>query len=115
MSVLLDVDPWGKTERMSYDHATGNLTIETTQDIGAILANNAEMSAAGFDKRGDFWPYASVPLTVLVDWLSEFEAKTGQHVGSPFAPHADWERFVYGRLESNEFYKLRTSTVRGGR
>ncbi len=114
MSVLLDVDPWGGVQTMSYDHQTGNLTIAQTRNIQAILDNNHEL-AAGFQKKGDWWPIASVPLEVLFDWMKEYEASSGRTIGSPFSEDEDWNAFVYGRLDSNEFYKLRTGHFRIGK
>lgn len=114
MSVLLDVDPWGGVQTMSYDHASGKLTIAQTTDIQAILDNNHEL-ASGFTKKGDWWPIASVPLVVLHDWMKEYEASTGRQIGSPFSEDEDWNAFVYGRLDSNEFRKLRTGHFRIGK
>ena len=114
MSVLLDVNPWGAVETMSFDHATGNLTIARTTDIQAILDNNAEL-AAGFKKKGDWWPIASIPLEVLADWLKDYETETGRTIGSPFSDDEDWNKWCYGRLDSNEFLKLRTGHFRIGR
>lgn len=115
MSVLLDVNPWGIVETMTYDHATGSLIIKTEQNVGAILDNNAELQSAGFDRKSDMWPIASVPLTVLTGWMREYEAQSGRRIGDPFKVDEDWERFVYGRLDSNEFRKLRTGVFRIGR
>ena len=84
MSVLLDIDPWGGVQTMSYDHLTGNLTIAHTRDIQPILDNNAELANAGFNRKGDWWPIGSIPLEVLADWLKEYEAETGRAIGSPF-------------------------------
>ncbi len=114
MSVLLDVDPWGGVETMRYDHASGNLTIARTTDIQAILDNNHEL-AAGFQKKGEWWPVASIPLVVLAGWLKEYETQTGRVIGSPFSEDEDWNRWCYARLDSNEFRKLRTGHFRIGK
>lgn len=114
MSVLLDVNPWGGVETMSYDHATGNLTIARETNIQAILDNNAEL-AAGFNKKGDWWPIASVPLEVLFDWMKEYEGETGRAIGSPFSEDEEWNAWVYARLDCSDFRKLRTGHFRIGR
>lgn len=114
MSVLLDVDPWGTTETMSFDADSGMLTIARTQDIGAILDNNAEMRNTGFSKRGEWWPIASVPETVMLDWLLEYRTETGRYIASPYSEDEEWNRWVYRRLDSNEFFKLRTGEFRIG-
>ena len=113
---LLDVDPvFGTVDRMSYDHATGSLTIERTQDIGAILENNAETQNGHFDRKSDMWPCASVPLNILEGWRQEFNAKTGRKLLDAFSEDQEWERFVYGRLDDSSFRKLRTGLFRIGR
>lgn len=99
---------------MSYDHATGNLTIARETNIQAILDNNAEL-AAGFSKKGDWWPIASVPLEVLFDWMKAYEGETGRSIGSPFSEDEEWNAWVYARLDSSDYRKLRTGHFRIGR
>jgi len=115
VKVLLDVSPWGITETMSYDHATGILTIQTTQNVAPILENNIDAQNQGFDRKGDIWPIASVPETVLYAWMGEYEAKTGRDIVSPYNDDDEWNAFVYARLDDSDYRKLRTGLFRIGR
>jgi len=115
LSVLLDVNPWGAVETMSFDHATGNLTIARTTDIQAILDNNAELANGGFDKKSEMWPIASMPLEVLYDWMLEYQRESGRHIGDPFSNDEDFNSWCFGRLDSSEYLKFRTGHFRIGR
>ncbi len=118
MSVLLDIDPLtGAIETMDYDHVTKGLTITRTENVDGILDRNTRIyNDAGQSWRGDdndMWHVASIPLTTLYAWLQDFNAgKTPDAcLQSPFATDPSWDRFIYGRLNSNEFRKLRTAPV----
>lgn len=114
---LLEVDAWGNPEEWTYDHATGAVTIKRTTDIGAVLDNNTEMQNQAFNRKGDLWPVASIPLSVLQGWLTEYHAKTGAlEPKDPFDDKNDgWNRFVYGRLDDSSYRKLRTGLFRIGK
>lgn len=118
MSVLLDIDPLtGAVETMTYDHNTKGLVITRTEEVDHILdANTASYNDSGQKWRGDdndFWHVARVPLTTLHAWFLEFNEKLGpgDKLHDPFTPRDDWDKFVYGRLNSGEFRKLKTAPV----
>jgi hypothetical protein len=118
MSVLLDIDPLtGAISTMQYDHGTKGLTITRTENVDAILdANTESFNDSGERWRGDnndFWHYARVPMTTLFAWLQEFNQTRGpgDQVKDPFRPHDEWEKWLYGRLNSGEFRKLRTAPI----
>lgn len=116
---LLDIDPLtGAITTMQYDHATKGLTITRSENVDAILDANAESyNDGGQAWRGDdndFWHVARVPLTTLFAWLHEFNANRSPdtRVKDPFCPHEEWDKWVWGRLNSGEYRKLRTAPVR---
>lgn len=116
---LLDIDPLsGAVETMEYDHVGKGLVITRTVDDEHVLAANAESyNDSSQQWRGSdnsFWHVARIDMTVLFAWLREFNEKRGpgDKVQDPFNPHDEWERFLYGRLNSNEYTKLRTAPVR---
>lgn len=119
MSVLLDIDPLtGAIETMHYDTLTKGLTITHTQNVDAILdANQAKYNDSSQPWRGDdndFWHVARVPVAVLQGWLIEFNSVRGQgdHLQSIYSKSDEWESFVWMRLNSAEYRKLRTAPVR---
>lgn len=120
MSRLLDIDPLsGAVETMTYDHATKGLVITRVNDnIDAVLDANAESyNDAGQGWRGqnnDFWHVARIPVDVLEMWRLEFNLgkPRDQQVLAYFDDRADFQSFVWGRLNSNEYRKLRTAPVK---
>lgn len=115
---LLDIDPLtGAIETMRYDHAAKALQITRTENVDAILAANAaSYNDGGQAWRGDdndFWHAARIPLTMLFAWVQEFnQGKTPDAMlQSPFENNEEWDRFLYGRLNSSDFRKLRTAPV----
>lgn len=118
MGVLLDIDPLtGAVETMQYDHVSKGLTITRTEHVDHILdANTHSYNDAGQAWRGqdnDFWHVGRIPLTLLFAWLQEFnQGRTEEaRLRDPFCDNEEWERFMYGRLNSNEFRKLKTAPV----
>ncbi len=116
---LLDIDPLtGAVETMQYDHTTKSLQITRTENVDAILAANAaSFNDGGEAWRGegnDFWRVASIPLTTLFAWLQEFNKcrSADAMLQSPFENNDEWDRFIYGRLNSTDYRKLKTADVR---
>lgn len=83
---LFDHDEvYGQTEFFHYDSATGDFTIETTQDVEPILDENARQrnSGDGFTPSRDMRKIATIPLVVLqlwkekygLDWMNRNHAK----------------------------------------
>lgn len=118
MGVLLDIDELtGAISTMQYDHVTKGLTITRTENVDAVLDANAESFNDGGQtwrgERNDFWHVARIPLTMLFAWLQEFNANKpdADKKQDPFTPDPEWDRFVYGRLNSSDFRKLKTAPV----
>lgn len=119
MSVLLDIDPLtGAVETMDYDLATGKMLITRTQEIGDILDMNAavrnDSAEAWRGADNTMWHIATVPLVMLQDWLNEFNAKRGKadKVGSYLDPNDEWQTFMWRRIQSSDFGKLKVSPKR---
>lgn len=115
---LLDIDPLtGAVETMEYDPVGKGLLITRTENVDALLDANANVANDHSQRwRGtdnDFWFVARVSMTTLYDWLVEYNKGKGpdDQVKSPFETHAGWERFMYGRLNSSEYHKLKTAPV----
>ena len=55
---------------------TGNVTVETTQDVEGILdANKSFQNHSSYSSSGikeGMWHYASIPLIVQLKWLNEY-------------------------------------------
>lgn len=89
-----------------YDESEDRLTLKHEQDVSSIIDNNkkAANSVSGNEKWGDFERVASIPATVVMEWLKE-----GINV---MAPNEDDKKRIKQKLNSNEYAFLRT---RGGR
>lgn len=118
MGVLLDIDPLtGAIETMQYDHSTGLLQITRTEQVDHILdANVASYNDSSQRWRGqdnDFWHYARIPLTTLFEWLKEFNSTRSfdTWVKDPYNDHPEWEAWLYARLRSSDYRKLKTAPV----
>lgn len=77
MKKLFNHDPvLGTTEFFHYDHFTGDVHIETVQDVEPILdwnkelANDTDRTQKGI-KEG-MWHYASIPIVVQLRWLNDY-------------------------------------------
>lgn len=115
---LLDIDPLtGAVETMAYDHNTKGLTITRTENVDAILdANTVSFNDSGQGWRGaddDFWHVARVPLTMLFAWMREFNEPRSPElrIKDPFCPHEDWDKWMWAKLNSSDFRKLKTAPV----
>lgn len=113
---LLDIDPFsGAVETMKFDHTTKELIIKTTVNVDAVLDANTEEQNDGSERwRGesnDFWHVARVPQNILQMWLIEFNSvrPADEKVKSPYLTNKDWEDFLWMRLNSGEYRKLRTA------
>lgn len=111
---LLDHDPvTGVTEWTHYDHMTGDIHVETVQDVEPVLdankgfQNNDEYTAKGI--KGEMWHYASIPIVVQMRWLTEYGSKDW-----PMRPGN--EKLLFRLLNSPEWKYLKTtSKVHAGR
>lgn len=116
--VLLDIDPLsGAIETMDYDTTTGKLTITRTENVQAVLDHNEQLyNDSGEAWRGadnTMWHFATVPVTVLQGWLKEFNVgkPRADRVQSPYSPDERWQTFLFRRLNSSEYRKLKTAPV----
>lgn len=101
---LLSYDPVTKTtEWHYYDHSNGKTYIKTEQDVKDILDINKRKqnshNSSRFQKKGDYYHFASVPNTVLLDWKKKY--------------YIDWNKKedlpkIEKLLMSNEYKYLRT-------
>lgn len=110
--MLLDVSPWGAKRTLSKQD--GQYVITQTADISAVLDENVANYNDGIHRGEDntFWHMARVPLDVLEMWLREYTKATGRLLFSPFADDEHWNTWVFARLNSSEYRKLRTSPGR---
>lgn len=115
---LLDIDPiTGAVETMEYDHQTKNLLITRSCNIDAVLEANVasynDSSEAWRGDANDLWHVGRVPEDVLYMWLMEFNAvrPAGDKVQSPYWNSKEWEDFLWLRLNSSDYRKLRTAPV----
>lgn len=118
MSVLLDIDPLtGAIEMMDYDHDTGLLQITRSEQVDHILdANTSSYNDSSQKWRGDnndFWHVGRIPLTMLFAWFHEFNALRGpgSKLHDPFEDNPEWEKWMYAKLNSSDFRKLKTAPV----
>lgn len=116
--MLIEIDPLtGAVETDEFDPGTGRMVTTRRENVDGVLAANAESyNDAGQAWRGqknDFWHVARIPLTTLYAWLQEFNAgkPVADALHSPFFPNADWERFLYARLNCSDYRKLKTAPV----
>ena len=120
--MLLDICPLtGAIEEFEFDAATNTSIITRTENVDHILDLNTASYNEGMHKsaswRGqddDFWHVGRVPLTTLQSWLDEFNKSRAQadKIYSFLTEDEEWERFMYGRWNSNEYRKLKTAPVR---
>ncbi len=74
---LLSYDPATRTaEWHLYDHASKKTYIKTEQDCQKILDINKRKqnshNASRFRKKDDMYHFASVPNTVLMEWMTKY-------------------------------------------
>lgn len=121
MSILFDIDPLtGAVETFEWHESEKAYTITRTENVDHILDLNAATRNEGKGKdaswRGDdndFWHVGRVPLTELQSWLNEFNAKRApaDKIYSFLEENEEWERFMYGRWNSSDYYKFKTAPV----
>jgi hypothetical protein len=107
MKRLLSRDPeYGIAEWFHYDHVTGDVHIETVQDVEPILDNNrAQANDEEFTKDGikdGMWRYASIPIVVQMRWLAEYGMKDW-----PLKPGN--EKLLFRLLNSPDWKYLKTT------
>lgn len=79
MKRLFDHDPeTGVTEIFHYDEMTGDVHIETKQDVAPLLERNkALQNEDGYTKNGiknEMWHFAHIPIVVQLKWLVKYGA-----------------------------------------
>lgn len=119
--MLFDIDPLtGAVETFHYDHSTKTSTITRSINVDAFLDQNVASynegsgkSAAWRGEDNDMWLVARVPLELLQVWLEEFNK--GRSVADRIYSFLDsdegWERFMYAKVNSSEYRKLKTAPV----
>jgi hypothetical protein len=77
---LFDYDPeTGVRQIFHYDEMTGDVHIETQQDVEPLLnrnkalQNNEEYSKQGI--KNEMWHFAHVPIVVQLKWLVKYGAE----------------------------------------
>ena len=69
---LLDHDELtGISTYHGYDHDTDTTFIHTEQDCSGILADNKEQRNEGFNKGGEMWHAATIPIVVQMEWMTK--------------------------------------------
>lgn len=101
---LLHYDPVTKTaEWHHYDHSTRKTYIKTVQDCKDILEVNKRKqnsrSINQFNKKEDYYHFASVPNTVLMEWKEKYNIDWNNKEDLPR---------IEKLLMSNEYKYLRT-------
>lgn len=102
MKKILDIDPHtGIKTFHEYDHSSGKTYISQEQDCESILEHNkrAQNSRSSIDKKGDYYHFARVPLTVVMKWKQDYNIDVFNDDDMPKV-----ERL----LASNEYRYLRT-------
>lgn len=107
---LLDQDlKTGITEYFHYDPITGDVAIETIQDVEPILdANKRDANDPDVWKKGlkeSMVPYATIPVTVQLAWLQKYGSEN-----DPMKPQN--RKLLLKLLASREYgYLRRTSKI----
>jgi hypothetical protein len=71
---IFDVEPYRRTDM--HEHSDGSVTFNTVQDVQSIIdANKRQYNDYGdkltLGKRGEWHKCATVPTTVLEQWIKE--------------------------------------------
>ena len=108
MKRILGHDPdYGVTEIFHYDHTTGDVHIETVQDVEGHLDHTNELrNDEQYTRDGikdGMWHYAHIPIVVQMRWLSEYGSKDW-----PLRPGN--EKLLFRLLNSPEWRYLKTTT-----
>jgi len=49
-----------------------SLLVRTEIADGAVIARNRDLQNEGFDRRSEMWHAASIPTSVMFEWLTRF-------------------------------------------
>jgi len=101
---LLSYDPETKTaEWHMYDHSNRKTYIKTVQDCKDIISVNKRKqnshNTSRYTKKGDYYHFASVPNTVLMEWKKKYNIDWNKKEDLPK---------IEKLLSSNEYRYLRT-------
>jgi hypothetical protein len=107
MKRLFDRNPdTGITEWFHYDHQSGDVHLETVQDVEPILdSNNALRNDEEYSRNGiknEMWHFARIPDVVQLRWLSEYGRENW-----PMKPGN--EKLLFRLLNSPEWKYLKTT------
>jgi hypothetical protein len=96
----------GVSEIFHYDALTGDVSIETVQDVSGILDDTSERrNDEQYTKDGiknEMWHYARVPIVVQMKWLAEYGSKNW-----PMRPGN--EKLLFRLLNSPDWKYLKTT------
>lgn len=80
MERLFDFDPLtGLKTTFSYNEENDSFALTYSQDITPVLDVNKESQADGFDKSGEMWHAARIPVGIQYEWI----AKHGVNLWNP--------------------------------
>lgn len=107
MKRLLDYDPeTGVTEIFHYDNQTGDVHIETRQDVEPILERNKALrNDEEYTKKGikeEMWHFAHIPIVVQLKWLKKYGAEN-----DPMKKGN--EKLLFSLLDDPEWRYLKTT------
>ena len=70
---LIDHDPArGVRKYIAAGDTPDSVTVRTEINDHAVIARNKLLQNEGFDRRADMWHAASIPTSVMYEWLSRF-------------------------------------------
>jgi hypothetical protein len=107
---LLDRDPLtGVEEWFHFDPMTGDVHIETRQDVTPYIESNKAAAAdPEVTRRGiknDMWKYAQIPIWVQMKWLNEYGMNN-------WPMHPNNSKLLFRLLNSPEWkYLKRTEKI----
>lgn len=111
MTKIVDYDAaTGITETYKRDHLTGEIKVNRSQNVDPLFNVNAvERNGASTGWKEDFHKVASIPLIVIEMWTNEMKA-AGFSNPNPLAKEN--EKWLIAKINSSDFFKLRTKTGR---
>jgi hypothetical protein len=70
---LIDHDPArGVKKYIAAGEVPDSVTVRTEIDDRAVLERNKALQNDSFDRRADMWHAASIPTSVMYEWLTRF-------------------------------------------
>ena len=70
---LIDHDPArGVRKYIAAGDEAGRVVVRTEIDDGAVLERNKALQNEPFDRRAEIWHAASIPTSVMYEWLTRF-------------------------------------------